>query len=174
VAQYGEAFERALKLASTFGNARVLVRGHADPTKTLNDLIKSGMAKGLIRQTGNSPNYRYFYKDKPLDISRTREVVGLIESGAFSGGEPDPTVTMQAALNLSKSRADAVRTALVTYAKRANLNLDVSQITPVGAGVVEPIIAKPRNLEEAKENMRVEFRIIKVEAESIQKSDFDF
>jgi hypothetical protein len=50
----------------------------------------------------------------------------------------------------------------------------MSQIVPVGAGVIEPVIAKPRNLEEAKENMRVEFRIVRVEAEAIAPSDFNF
>jgi hypothetical protein len=47
-------------------------------------------------------------------------------------------------------------------------------MTPVGAGISDPVIAKPANLNEAKQNMRVEFRIVKVEAEAIQSSDFDF
>ncbi len=49
--RYGAEFNRALKAASTFGNARVIVRGHSDPTKTLLDFVKSGMQRGVIKQT---------------------------------------------------------------------------------------------------------------------------
>ena len=37
--RYGAEFSRALKAASTFGNARVVIRGHSDPTKTLVDML---------------------------------------------------------------------------------------------------------------------------------------
>ena len=43
-----------------------------------------------------------------------------------------------------------------------------------GAGIMEPFIAKPKNAEEAKKNMRVEFRIIKVPAEALKPADFDY
>jgi len=172
--QYGAEFNRALKAASTFGNARVVIRGHSDPTKTLLDLVKAGMSKGIIRQTGKPGDYKYFYQGKPLDLNNMKELVDLIGKGAFSGGTPDPSVTMQAAMNLSKSRADKVKEALTSYASSLGVNIDISQITPVGAGVMEPVVAKPRNIDEAKENMRVEFRIVKVDAESIAPSDFDF
>ena len=172
--RYGSDFARALKEASKFGNARVIIRGHSDPTKTLLDLIKSGIAKGVIQQNGTAGNYRYFMNGKPLDLNRTKEIVELIKGGAFGGGNPDPSVTMQAALNLSKSRADNVFSELQAYAKREGMNIDLSQILPVGAGVVEPVIAKPKNIEEAKENMRVEFRIVKVNPESLAPSDFNF
>jgi hypothetical protein len=36
------------------------------------------------------------------------------------------------------------------------------------------VIAKPKSPTEAKENMRVEFRIVRVEAEAITPSDFNF
>jgi len=172
--RYGSDFARALREASKFGNARVIIRGHSDPTKTLLDLIKSGIAKGVIQQNGTAGNYRYFMNGKPLDLNRTKEVVELIKGGAFGGGNPDPSVTMQAALNLSKSRADNVFAELQAYAKREGMNIDLSQIVPVGAGVVEPVIPKPKNIEEAKENMRVEFRIVKVNPESLAPSDFNF
>jgi hypothetical protein len=63
---------------------------------------------------------------------------------------------------------------LVEFAQQQQVNLDVSQMQPVGAGILEPLIPKPASLEEAKENMRVEFRIVRVPAEAIQSSDFDF
>jgi hypothetical protein len=52
--------------------------------------------------------------------------------------------------------------------------MDKSQIQPVGVGIREPFIAKPGNMDEAKQNMRVEFRLIRVEAEATTESDFDF
>lgn len=174
VDRYGAEFQRAVKAASTFGNAKVVIRGHSDPTKTLIDLVQSGIEKGILKQSGTAGNFRYFYDGKALDLTNTKNVVELIKAGAFSGGKADPVVTMQAALNLSKKRADAVRDAVTKFAKQAGVNLDLSQIVPVGAGVSEPVIAKPRNLEEAKENMRVEFRIVRVEAEAIAPSDFNF
>ncbi len=171
---YGGEFERALKQASTFGNARVVIRGHADPTKTLQDLVVTGIKKGVLKQTGQSGNRRYFFKGKPLDIENMGEVVELIQSGAFSGGDRDPAVRMQAALSLSKRRAENVKKALTDYARQINANIDLSQITPLGAGISEPVITKPSSIEEAMENMRVEFRIVKVDAETIQPDDFDF
>ncbi|MCA9126823.1 MAG: ABC transporter substrate-binding protein [Planctomycetales bacterium] len=169
--QYGGEFQRALKAASTFGNARVVIRGHADPTKTLQDLVRTGVTKGLIQQTGNRNNYRYFYKGKPLDLENLSEVMALVQTGAFAGGEFDPHVTMQAALNLSKLRADNVKQALADFGKQISANVDLSQIVPVGVGIAEPVISKPQSIEQAKENMRVEFRIVKVDAETLE---FDF
>jgi ABC-type nitrate/sulfonate/bicarbonate transport system substrate-binding protein len=174
VDRYGAEFQRAIKAASTFGNAKVVIRGHSDPTKTLMDLVQSGLEKGILKQSGVAGNFRYFYDGKPLDLTNTKAIAELIKAGAFSGGKADPLVTFQAALNLSKNRADAVRDAVAGFAKQSGVNLDMSQIVPVGAGVIEPVIAKPRNLEEAKENMRVEFRIVRVEAEAIAPSDFNF
>ncbi|MEZ6133506.1 MAG: ABC transporter substrate-binding protein [Pirellulaceae bacterium] len=172
--RYGAEFQRALKAASTFGNARVVIRGHSDPTKALGELVRAGISKGLIRQTGTQGNYRYFVEGKPLDVENTPKIVELIESGAFSGGKEDPAVTMQAARSLSKLRADEVKNAIVAYAKQLGANVDLSQIIPVGVGISEPVIPKPTSMEQAKENMRVEFRIVKVDAESIAPSDFNF
>jgi ABC-type nitrate/sulfonate/bicarbonate transport system substrate-binding protein len=174
VDRYGSEFQRAVQAASTFGNAKVVIRGHSDPTKTLIDLVQSGLEKGLLKQTGTAGNFRYFHKGKPLDLTNTPEVLQMIQAGAFSGGKSDPLATMQAAMNLSMKRAEAVRDALAKFAKSESVNLDLSQIVPVGAGVTEPLIAKPKNMEEARENMRVEFRIVRVDAEALAPSDFDF
>jgi ABC-type nitrate/sulfonate/bicarbonate transport system substrate-binding protein/outer membrane protein OmpA-like peptidoglycan-associated protein len=172
--RYGADFNRALENASTFGNARLVVRGHSDPTKTLVDMLRAGMSKGLIKQQGSSGNYRYYLEGKELNLQQIDKLQTLIDQGMFSGGNPDPKVTMQAALNLSKKRAEAVSQALLQFASEQGVTVDQSQITPVGAGISDPVIPKPRNLAEAKQNMRVEFRIVKVEAEAIQPGDFDF
>jgi ABC-type nitrate/sulfonate/bicarbonate transport system substrate-binding protein len=172
--RYGAEFLRALKQASQFGNARVVIRGHADPTKTLVDLVKAGMAKGVIQQVGQPGNFRYFMNGKPLDLNNTKDIVEMVKVGTFGGGAVDPMVTMQAAINLSLSRAEAVKKSLQQFASESQLGIDLSQIVPVGAGILEPIIPKPRNMDEAKENMRVEFRIVKVNPEALTPSDFNF
>lgn len=178
VDRYGAEFNRALQSASTFGGAAVVIRGHSDPTKTLVNLIKSGMQKGLITRTGQSGNYTYFVKttqgSQKLDLQNTRSLTELIQSGNFEGTADSPLQTMQAALNLSLRRAEVVKEAIVAYAKSRDINVNVAQLAPVGAGIAEPVISKPNSIEEAQQNMRVEFRIVKVNPESLNKSDFDF
>lgn len=179
--QYGTEFNRAIEAASTFGNAVVVVRGHSDPTKTLTDLIKAGMAKGVIERRGSSGSYRYFINGEELNLERTDRVLALIKAGAFEGAKPtaslqfdSPQDTMLSALKLSDDRAKTVVAEIEKFAKNQGKNLDASQIKPVGAGIVEPVVAKPRNIEEAKKNMRVEFRIIRVAPEAVKASDFDY
>lgn len=172
--QYGAEFQRALQAASMFGNAVVAVRGHSDPTKTLVDLIKAGTAKDVIKRTGQQGAYQYFFGGKELDLSQTEALTKLIAGGSFDGVNPSPRETMQAALNLSLSRAESVKASIVKYAESKKINLDKSQIQPVGIGILEPVVPKPKNITEAKKNMRVEFRITRVPAEAIKSSDFDY
>ena len=63
---------------------------------------------------------------------------------------------------------------MIEYDANQGLALDKCQIQPVGVGVRQQFIAKPKNMDEAKKNMRVEFRLIRVEAEASNTSDFDF
>ena len=88
--------------------------------------------------------------------------------------ESNPREVMQAALNLSRKRAEAVRDSIIEYAKSKGVEIDKSQIQPLGVGIREPFIAKPANMAEAEQNMRVEFRILRVTAEAMQQSDFDY
>ena len=98
----------------------------------------------------------------------------MIKAGAFNGTPHKPRETMQAALNLSHARAQAVKKSIIEFAQSQGFNLDASQIQPVGMGITEPVIPKPQSMAQARENMRVEFRIVKVPAEAIKESDFDF
>jgi len=101
--------------------------------------------------------------------------VKAIEAGDFDGvNEYNPRQTMQAALNLSRKRADAVKNSVIAYAKGKGIAVDLSQIQPQGVGIAEPFIAKPSSAAEAEQNMRVEFRLIRVSAEVTQETDFDF
>ena len=144
-------------------------------SKTLIDLIKAGNAKGTLRRSGTQGNYRYSLNGRALDLNDTSQLVDAIAAGDFDGVENyNPRRTMQAALNLSRNRAGAVKNSVAEYAKAQGITMDLSQIQPQGVGIAEPFIAKPRSMDEAKQNMRVEFRLLRVSAEVTQESDFDF
>ena len=167
---------KAIAMSSKFGNAVVALRAHSDPSKTLMELVRAGMKKGVLNRSGGPGNWRYTLNGRPLDIGSTNDVVRLIEAGAFDGvAGHSPREVMQAALNLSRRRAESVKGSVIAYAKDKGLVLDESQFQPIGVGIREPFIAKPRNFDEALQNMRVEFRLIRVDAE-VQpgSSDFDF
>ncbi|TWT29728.1 ABC transporter substrate-binding protein [Blastopirellula retiformator] len=178
VDRYGAEFDRALQSASTFGGAAVVIRGHSDPTKTLVQLLKAGIEKGIIRRTGQQGSYKYFLNTQngsnELDLGQTPALVKLIKTGAFEGAADSPLQTMQAALNLSHARAEQVKQAIVNYAEKKGVNVNLSQLQPVGAGIADPVVSKPSSMAEAKQNMRVEFRIVKVNPETLTESDFDF
>lgn len=175
---YGSEFNRAMELASQYGKCRIVIRGHSDPTKTLVDFIKTGMNKGLITRTGVKGNYNYTFQGQQIDIKNTKNIVALIEDATqkrlFDDVSDSPHNTYQVALNLSQSRADAVKKSLTEFAKKQNVNLNTSQIVPIGVGISEPVIAKPTNEQEARQNMRVEFRLIKSNPESLKSDDFDY
>ena len=172
---YKADYNRVIEMADKYGNAVIAIRGHSDPTKTLLDLVRAGIHKGILKRSGAGGNYRYSLNGKPLDLTNTPTLIHLIESGKFdSVSEHNPRETMQAALNLSKKRAEAVRESIIAYAKEKQGQLDASQIQSIGAGIQEPFIAKPASMAEAKQNMRVEFRLLRVTAEAQKKSDFDF
>ena len=174
-AVYGPEFQRAVESAQRFGNAVVAVRGHADPTLVLAQLVRAGLDKGILQRQQQGGGYQYYYDGRPLDLESTAQVVELVETGAFDGGgEQNPRQTLQAALNLSRARAQAVKDAIVAYAQDQGVTLDASQIQPAGVGVREPLVAKPTNQAEARRNMRVEFRLVKVPAETLTEDDFDF
>ncbi len=172
--RYGADFTRALQSASTFGNAVIVIRGHADPTKALLDMVKAGLEKKTIKRVGSQGNYKYYLRGKEMNLNDTTTVIKLIETGAFESQNFKPRRTVNAALNLSLARARAVKQSLVDFAKQQNVNLVEEQLQPTGAGISEPLIPKPANFDEALENMRVEFRIVKVPAEALDESDFQF
>lgn len=79
----------------------------------------------------------------------------------------------QAGKNLSLSRAVAVRDSVLGYARGKGITLDESQFAVVGHGIAKPKSGlcgsdpcPPKNEREWRDNMRVEFRLIQVEAEA--------
>lgn len=81
--------------------------------------------------------------------------------------------TQQSAKNLSLSRAIAVRESVIAFAKGQGISLDASQFAVVGHGIGQPKSGvcggepcPPKTEKEWLDNMRVEFRIIQIEAEA--------
>ena len=94
---------------------------------------------------------------------------------AKKDGQPEVVLsrTQQSAKNLSLSRAIAVRDSLIAYAKSQGISLDASQLAVVGHGITQPKSGMcggdpcaPKTEAEWQSNMRVEFRIIQIEAEA--------
>lgn len=79
----------------------------------------------------------------------------------------------QSAKNLSLSRANAVRQNVIAYAEKKGIVMDETQFAVIGHGIMMPKNGMcgadpcpPRTEQEWRNNMRVEFRILQMEAES--------
>ncbi len=79
----------------------------------------------------------------------------------------------QSAKNLSLSRSVAVRDSVINYALNNSITLDQSQFAVIGHGISKPKNGicgsepcAPKTEKEWRDNMRVEFRILQIEAES--------
>ena len=71
----------------------------------------------------------------------------------------------QAAKNLSFSRANEVRKQIINYAANRSIILDPNQFASHGYGITNPKYPVPKTKQQWLDNMRVEFKIIQVEAE---------
>ena len=174
--EYKEEFDRVVELAAKYGNAAVAIKGHTDPSKTLMTLVKTGIKRNIIKRTGQRGNYKYFMDGKSIRLEDTEKLIKLIQQKKFESGTEieSPYQVMRAGLELSEQRAEAVKNAIVNYARQRNVRLESDQIVPIGMGIKEPVIAKPTNPEQASENRRVEFALVKVSAETVAEADFDF
>ena len=174
--EYKEEFDRVVELAAKYGNAAVAIKGHTDPSKTLMTLVKTGIKRNIIKRTGQRGNYKYFMDGKSIRLEDTEKLIKLIQQKKFESGTEieSPYQVMRAGLELSEQRAEAVKNAIVNYARKRNIRLESDQIVPIGMGIKEPVIAKPTNPEQASENRRVEFALVKVSAETVAEADFDF
>jgi len=164
-AQYGKDFDSAIRSASLASGAVIVIRGHSDPTQTLLNLIKAGMAKGIIRRSGGELYIKTAAGSSRLDLTQTKRIVDMIEAGEFEGVTPSPMATMQAALELSDRRAKEVKTQIIAYANQQGVTLNETQIQPLGVGILDPVVSKPITPEDRARNRRVEFSIVEVPAE---------
>lgn len=178
---YSSEFKRFCESSATFSNAAIFVNGHSDPTLALQHFFWAAKAKGLI--TGDTGNYKF--KGKALDLADTETVMSIIQNENLAGQKrkdkegqtveiPDPKVTVAAALTLSRARAEAVKKEIGLFAKDNKYQIDLSQAIPNGIGIAQPINPRPRNMQQAKENMRVEFRVVKTKSEAVSPDDFNF
>jgi len=92
-----------------------------------------------------------------------------------AGGAPSHQLRsiQQAARNLSINRAIKVRDTIIDFARQKSITLDESQFVVLGHGISEPKTGMcggdpcpPKTESEWLSNMRVNFRIVQVEAES--------
>jgi ABC-type nitrate/sulfonate/bicarbonate transport system substrate-binding protein len=176
VSKYEKDFQKAIELTSLYSGALVVIRGHVDPTKTLRLFVAAAKKNDILTVTDDGGQKKYFTKDgKPFDLTKTKKVIELIESSDFTGinDEDNPKQTLKAAKDLAEGRASNVRQALITLAKDKSQLLSAGRLRVEGVGIREPVIAVPKNQEDAAKNRRVEFRIIKVSPEKLSKNDFD-
>ncbi len=71
----------------------------------------------------------------------------------------------QSAQALSLSRSNGVRDEIVAYAKAEKITLDPTQFATIGYGITNPKHPVPKTKQQWLDNMRVEFKVIQVEAE---------
>jgi outer membrane protein OmpA-like peptidoglycan-associated protein/ABC-type amino acid transport substrate-binding protein len=71
----------------------------------------------------------------------------------------------QAAKNLSYSRADSARSEIIRYAQSKGVHIDTSQFNIIGHGIDKPKFDIPQSEGEWQQNMRVQFKVLQVEAE---------
>ncbi len=73
---------------------------------------------------------------------------------------------IQAAKNLSLSRSNRVRDEIIRFAQSAGITLDPAQFATVGHGISKPKNPVPKTKQQWLDNMRVEFKVVQVEAEA--------
>ncbi len=129
MADYADAFKKAVNLSATYGGAVITIEGHSDPL-------------GYLKQKKVDAS--------PVVLNRMR----------------------QSLKNLSLTRSTAVRDNLLQYAKSRGVSVDPAQFAVVGHGIDKPNTGvcgndpcPPKTEKDWLSNMRVEFRIIQVEAE---------
>ena len=181
VEQYTSKFKQFCESIAAFGNAAVIIEGNGDPTLALKQFFWAAKAKGLI--TGSKGNYQF--NGQALSLSDTKTIIKVIESTSLSGQTrtnrsgnteeiPDPRETVAAALTTSQIRANNAKKGIEQFAKKNGYQIDLSTVFPRGVGIANPVNPRPRSLTEAKKNMRVTFRVVKVQAEALNADDFDF
>jgi ABC-type nitrate/sulfonate/bicarbonate transport system substrate-binding protein len=174
---YGGDFQRALEEASLFGNAVVAIRGHADPTLFMQRFLNAATRQGLLKPAGPRNSYKTA-DGKPFDLNNITNVLDIVAKNPTlhfvdANGDGDLMTNAEASLqSLSDKRAARVREAILNYARSKGLVLEASQMRSEGVGVKEPVIAFPQTDDQAAQNRRVEFSIIKVPAEKVHSDEF--
>lgn len=175
--KYEAEFARMLELGQTYTRAAIVIRGHADPTHMVANIIRAGIKAGVVQESGNASTGRTFFMEgRPLNLKSDRKIIKLATSPQFNGAYAEgdnPRELASAAIEMTKQRADAVRDAYFLFAKKHSVTLDESQVQTDGVGFAEPLVVKASTPDEAGLNRRVEFALVRVSAEAVTQSDFD-
>jgi len=113
------------------------------------------------------------YGGAVITIEGHSDPMGYLKAKKGQSSEMALKQIKQAAKNLSLSRADAVRDSIIAFAAAKAITLDESQFAVVGHGIAKPRSGlcgddpcPPKTEQEWRDNMRVEFRILQLEAET--------
>ena len=175
--QYAGDFQRALEIASLFGNTALAVRGHADPCLLVQSFLTSATQQGILRRMPNG-SYVIAVGNKPFDPKDAKQLLALVQMHPavilqVPGGQIGAQQLVQNLKDLSDRRAEEVRKTVVAYAGEHRVQLDPKQFRAQGVGAQEPkdIDLNPRHGVDA--NRRVEFSIIKVPLKDLNTNEFD-
>jgi ABC-type nitrate/sulfonate/bicarbonate transport system substrate-binding protein/outer membrane protein OmpA-like peptidoglycan-associated protein len=177
-ADYQNEFQRALEVSSLFGNTMVVLRGHADPAVPIKGFIEHGKAQDLITGSG----YEYVWKadgtkfDVRKDIKKMLQWIDSKPPNTFklgpNRGETSKEI-VQSLQELSQRRAGNAKAGITRFAESKRYVMDDSQFRLEGVGVSQPEYSFPEQKEEYDANRRVEFIILKVPEDKINKGEFD-
>ena len=170
--RYEADFQRAIESAALYKDAIIAIRGHSDTARTLIYLLRAGQKNKLLKRVRK----QWYFDGRPMDLDDTEKIVELINSGNFSVGvrkADDPMAIMQAALNLSKSRAETVKQRIIELAAQRGVSLNDRQLQPVGVGIADPVVAVPNSEDAGAPNRRVEFRVMRISSESTKEEDYE-
>ncbi len=100
-----------------------------------------------------------------ITIEGHSDPMGFLRKKKEGGDDVVLSKIRQAAKNLSYSRADAARTEIIKYAQSKGVSIDASQFNIIGHGIDKPKFEVPQSEGEWQQNMRVQFKVLQVEAE---------
>ncbi|MBU0632516.1 hypothetical protein KKA17_07715 [bacterium] len=159
---YGTDFEEAIRLTATYGGAVIKIVGNVDPQllRAWNKAVefkKDGKVQNLVKVE------RYLKKVTGNNHNLQTMSIQLIQTELNN--------VRNAANQTSKERANAVKRAIVTYAKKHSYDLDASRMVVLGAGGDAPIYEVPKDEQQFLKNIRVEFVITNYNAEISEFSE---
>ncbi len=173
--KYKQEFDDVIKVAQRYTRAPIVIRGHVDSAHIVAEIIRAGMRAKEIEQSGSRGNFSYSRNGELLSLDNIGEWLKLLGKPGYTqdAAGNDLSELVRQADKMSARRAEALRTALLKYAKSKGVTLDESQIQVNGAGVREPFVVKPRSPAESAKNRRAQFSVVKVSVEAATSSDYE-
>jgi outer membrane protein OmpA-like peptidoglycan-associated protein len=170
--RYRDDFDRAVRIAAQYANAGFVIRGHCDPYRLYQVCVEAGKKKGMFKRVrdGATGELSYLYNDQPFDLKKmgVDKLMQFVQSGVFEGaGGTSPKAILESAQSLSEERAAAVKQAIVKYAEKHQLRFEAGMLTTQGMGMRQPVVLMNTfDYDQEQKNRRVEFRVIRVSAET--------